>query len=184
MHNYHKLSIYHSSMDLALEVYQLTKRFPKEELLGLSSQLRRSAISVPSNIAEGCGRHTDKDTARFISIAIGSLCEVETQLQIAQRLGYFQKENFSLCTASLCKQLVTFKNKLLNKKNSVSPITSFQQRSDLASSSEAIQPPAAKRSSLQQRSDLASSSEAIQPPAAKRSSLQQRSDPASSSEAI
>jgi four helix bundle protein len=76
------------SMDLVEMVYQLTKQFPKEEVYGLTSQLRRSAVSIPSNIAEGYGRSGRREFAHCLSIALGSLAEVETQIEIAQRLGY------------------------------------------------------------------------------------------------
>ena len=75
-------------MDLALGVYEETKCFPKYELYGLTSQMRRAAVSIPSNIAEGKGRLTDRDRAHFFCQARGSLLELETQLLIAQRLNY------------------------------------------------------------------------------------------------
>jgi four helix bundle protein len=75
-------------MDLAEEVYRVSRTFPREEIYGLTSQLRRAAVSVPSNIAEGQGRRTTADFQRHLSIAYGSLLEVETQMLIAIRLGY------------------------------------------------------------------------------------------------
>jgi len=75
-------------MDLVEGVYRLTKQFPKEELYGLVSQLRRSAVSVPSNIAEGHCRNGRREYIHHLSIALGSLGEVETQILIARRLGY------------------------------------------------------------------------------------------------
>ncbi|WP_394334912.1 MULTISPECIES: four helix bundle protein [Arenibacter] len=75
-------------MDLVIEVYDLSKSFPKEEQFGLTSQIRRSCISIPSNIAEGAGRKGRKEFTRFLYIALGSLAEVETQLEIAYRLNY------------------------------------------------------------------------------------------------
>lgn len=75
-------------MDLTLKIYQATKRFPREEIYGLSSQLRRAAISVPSNIAEGKGRSSDKELLQFLSHARGSIYELQTQLEIAASLGY------------------------------------------------------------------------------------------------
>ena len=77
-------------MDFVVSVYELTNNFPKDENFGLISQLRRAAISIPSNIAEGCARGSDKQIYHFVNIALGSLAEVETQLEISQRLGYIK----------------------------------------------------------------------------------------------
>ena len=79
-------------MDLAEAVYQVTAEFPAVERFGLSSQLRRAAVSIVSNIAEGRGRRSTKDFKRFVDIAYGSLCELETQLQLAERLHFVSKE--------------------------------------------------------------------------------------------
>ena len=75
-------------MDLVAEVYKISRTFPREEIYGLTSQLRRAAVSIPSNIAEGQGRRTTPDFLRHLSIAYGSLLELETQILIAIRLGY------------------------------------------------------------------------------------------------
>ncbi len=86
---YHKdLEVWKLSMTMVIKVYQLTKDFPECERFGLVNQIRRAAVSIPSNISEGCGRGTDKDTLRFLDIALGSSAEVETQLLIADSLGY------------------------------------------------------------------------------------------------
>ena len=82
-------------MDLVQDIYTVTATFPKEEMYTLSSQMRRSAVSVPSNIAEGAARNGSKEFLHFLSIARGSLSELETQLQIAQRLGYMSKDDLS-----------------------------------------------------------------------------------------
>ena len=75
-------------MELVVEVYKLTKTFPAEEKYGLVSQMNRAAVSVPSNIAEGAGRGSNKDFSHFISISIGSMCELHTQLVLSERLGF------------------------------------------------------------------------------------------------
>ncbi|HEX3143540.1 MAG TPA: four helix bundle protein [Pyrinomonadaceae bacterium] len=91
--NYQELVAWQKAMDLVEDVYKLTKHFPREELYALTSQIRRAAVSVPSNIAEGQGRRTTSDFLRHLSIAYGSLREVETQAMIAQRLKYVAGAN-------------------------------------------------------------------------------------------
>jgi four helix bundle protein len=81
------LDVWKKAMDLAAKVYSLTARFPKEELYGLTSQIRRSAVSIPSNIAEGAARHSRKEFIQFLHIASGSVAELETQLLLAVRMG-------------------------------------------------------------------------------------------------
>ena len=87
MHNYKNLQIWKDAMDLAQEVYEITEKLPKMETYGLISQMTRSAVSAPSNIAEGSAR-SDKDFAHFLSIAIGSLFELSTQVILSERIGY------------------------------------------------------------------------------------------------
>jgi four helix bundle protein len=91
--NYRDLIVWQKSMDLVTLVYQFTESFPQKEVFGLTNQLRRAAVSVPSNIAEGQGRNSNRDFQRFLSIARGSLQEVETQLELARRLGYLGETN-------------------------------------------------------------------------------------------
>ncbi|MEN6449090.1 MAG: four helix bundle protein [Thermoguttaceae bacterium] len=90
--NYRDLILWQRAMDLVELVYRLTAGFPQEELYGLRSQLRRASVSIPSNIAEGEGRESSGDFARFLQIANGSRREVETQTLIAQRLGYVTEQ--------------------------------------------------------------------------------------------
>jgi len=90
--SYSDLVAWQKAMSLVEEVYKITKGFPKEELYGLVSQLRRAAISVPSNIAEGHSRNGSREFVHHLSIAHGSLSEVETQVEIARRLGYITDE--------------------------------------------------------------------------------------------
>ena len=88
MRAHQDLLAWQESMALVREIYRLTARFPREELLVLTSQMRRAAISVPSNIAEGAARSSRKEFARFLAVARGSLSELDTQIIIAQELGY------------------------------------------------------------------------------------------------
>ncbi len=90
--HYKELIIWQKGMDLAKTVYQLTGTFPAEEKFGLSSQMRRAAVSVPSNIAEGQARHGRREFLQFLSHASGSLAELETQLLLAENLGYYEHD--------------------------------------------------------------------------------------------
>jgi len=92
--NFKDLIAWQKAMDLVEMVYRLTSAFPADERFGLTSQLRRAAVSVPSNIAEGQGRNSNGDFGRFLTIAYASLRELETQLLIAVRLGYIEKADF------------------------------------------------------------------------------------------
>jgi four helix bundle protein len=87
-HNFKELHIWQLGMDIVDDIYSATRDFPKEELFGLSLQKRKSAISIPSNIAEGCGRGTDPQLIHFLNVAQGSAFELETQVYIALRQGY------------------------------------------------------------------------------------------------
>jgi four helix bundle protein len=89
--SYKELRVWKRSVDLALAVYRHTENFPKHELYGLTSQLRRAAVSVPSNIAEGKGRSSDKELILFLHHSRGSLLEIETQLFIARELAYLEE---------------------------------------------------------------------------------------------
>ena len=103
------LKVWQKSMDLAIEVYNIAKYLPKEELYSLSDQMRRAAISIPSNIAEGQGRITTKEFIRFLSMARGSLWELSTQIELCERLNYLEK---SQTATSHC--LITEIAKMLN----------------------------------------------------------------------
>jgi len=94
--SHHDLEVWKRSRAFVKTVYQLTKRFPKEEIFALTSQMRRAAISIPSNIAEGYSRHGIKDYIHFISIAYGSSAELETQILLAYDLDYLQEKDMSL----------------------------------------------------------------------------------------
>ena len=88
--SYRDLLVWQKSMGLVADVYRLTRSFPREEQYGLTAQIRRSAVSIPSNIAEGHGRHGTKDYLRFLGMANGSLFELQTQLEIARTLEFLQ----------------------------------------------------------------------------------------------
>ena len=115
MHNYNNLQIWQEAMDLVEDIYKLTASFPTEEKFGLVSQMTRAAVSIPSNIAEGAGRNSDKDFAHFISIAIGSLYELNTQIVLSERLGYInqtQSQELQKKLDHLQRKSVSFKSKL------------------------------------------------------------------------
>ena len=88
MANYRELTVWQKSMQLVEEIYRIVRLLPKEETYGLSDQMRRAAVSIPSNIAEGHGRDSRNEFVHFLSIAQGSRAELETQLEICSRLGY------------------------------------------------------------------------------------------------
>lgn len=94
------LMVWQEAMNLVEMVYRTTARFPSEETFGLSSQLRRSAVSVPSNIAEGAGRNSTRELVQYVGVASGSLAELDTQLEIAVRLGYLGKDSDPIRHAS------------------------------------------------------------------------------------
>jgi len=89
--NYKDLKVWQKSYELCLEIYRITAKFPKEERYGLTSQIRRSVVSIPSNIAEGYGRKTTKDYIRMLYISYGSVCELETQILLAGDLDLIEK---------------------------------------------------------------------------------------------
>ena len=94
MRPHEKLDVWRAAMDFVVTVYKATESFPKEEKFGLTSQVRRAAVSVPANIAEGAARRSPKEFVHFISNAQGSASELETELLIAQRLGYLQESAY------------------------------------------------------------------------------------------
>lgn len=96
MNNYKELKVWQKSVDLAVDIYSITHGFPKEEQYGLTSQIRRSAVSISSNLAEGSGRNTKADFNNFLGISYGSSCELDTQLIIANRVGLLTDSDFDL----------------------------------------------------------------------------------------
>ena len=115
---HHKdLEAWKLSMDLVIKIYKITRCFPENEKFTLTSQICRAAVSIPSNIAEGCGRGSDKDTLRFLDIALGSSAELETQLLIAQALEYADMQNI-LMDLDKINALIYGLKKYLKQKNS------------------------------------------------------------------
>ena len=110
--SYKDLVAWQKSMDLVTAIYRTSGSFPKEELFGLTSQLRRAAVSIPSNIAEGQGRLSEKEFRHFLGLARGSLMELETQLQIAENLGYLKSES-SAALMQVCAEVGRILNGLL-----------------------------------------------------------------------
>ncbi len=109
IHSFTDLIAWRKAHNLVLMVYKLTDEFPKSEVFGLTNQIRRSAVSVTSNIAEGFSRVTNKDKSQFYAMSLGSLTELQSQLLIARDIGYISKENFMI-TSELSVEV----SKLLN----------------------------------------------------------------------
>lgn len=108
MRNFRKFQIWKKGIQLSKEIYQVTSSFPEKEKFGLISQLRRAAISIPSNIAEGCSRSSEKEFKRFLEIALGSAFELETQLIISLELSYLSQEHYG----SLIEELTILQKQL------------------------------------------------------------------------
>lgn len=116
MSNFKNLLIWQKSIDFVNEIYKLTSKFPKEEIYGLTSQLKRSSISVPSNIAEGSCNRTTKEFDRFLTMALGSSYEVETQLIISLNQNFITKEHFNelnIKINEIQKMISSFKKTLI-----------------------------------------------------------------------
>ena len=101
MKSFRDVKVWQKSHELALTIYKCTRSFPKDEIYGLTSQMRRAAASVPSNIAEGCGRSGDAELGRFLQIAMGSASELEYQLVLAHDLGYVKVEEYQQLSAGV-----------------------------------------------------------------------------------
>lgn len=113
MSSYKDLTVWQKSYQLTLDIYSITKTFPKEELFGPVSQMRRSAVSLPSNVAEGNGRFGKKDHAHFIRIAYGSGAELETQLLLSKDLKYISEKDYARISA-LLTEVMRMLNKLVS----------------------------------------------------------------------
>ena len=114
MKSYRDLIVWQKSMDVETLIYKLVKQFPDDEKFGLISQIKRSSVSVPSNIAEGYGRNYTKDYIRFLNIARGSLYEMQTQLQVALNLDFIVEEDLNEIN-SLSVEVEKMLNSLINK---------------------------------------------------------------------
>jgi len=112
--NFQDLRIWQKSIEVVKDIYILTKKFPKEELYGLTSQMRRSAVSIPSNIAEGFRRYHNKEYKQFLYIALGSCAELETQIIIANELDYINETNKTELI-EMIKYICRMTVKLINK---------------------------------------------------------------------
>ena len=113
--NYKNLVVWQKSMVLTLNIYKIVKKLPKEEMFALSDQMRRAAVSIPSNIAEGCGRRLQGELKYFLRIASGSAAELETQMQICLNLGYLQSEDIEE-SLSLLHEVEKMLNSFMNSK--------------------------------------------------------------------
>ncbi|WP_245229438.1 four helix bundle protein [Wenyingzhuangia aestuarii] len=112
------MNVWIEAKDFSVFIYKMTQSFPKSEQYGITSQLNRATVSIPSNIAEGAGRSSTKEFSRFITIAIGSAYEVETQLIIALEIGVLSKEDFEKSNSKIIKiqkMLFNFNRHLKNK---------------------------------------------------------------------
>ncbi|MDO8582237.1 MAG: four helix bundle protein [bacterium] len=109
--SYENLIVWQKSMDLVIEVYRFTEKFPREEVYGLTSQMRRAAVSIPSNIAEGSRRSSRKDFRNFILMAYGSGAELETQIKIVERLSFVGQNDCTL-THQLLGEVMRMLNRL------------------------------------------------------------------------
>lgn len=115
MSHFRKILVWQKSISLVTKIYKATSIFPKEEMFGLTSQIRRSSVSIPSNIAEGAGRESTKDFLRFLYISMGSIFEMQTQLEIAKNITYIQEEEFNNLyedSREIERMLVSFIKKL------------------------------------------------------------------------
>jgi len=106
MSDYKNLDVWGKSISLVLEAYKITNNFPKEERYALADQIKRAAVSIPSNIAEGASRNTRKEFIQFIYIALGSASELETQIIIAEKLGYIEHKELLISDITIIRKML------------------------------------------------------------------------------
>lgn len=128
INSYKDLIVWQKSMDLVVVIYKLTEAFPRSEIYGLTSQIRRSAVSIPSNIAEGRRRGSRNDFRKFLVIAYGSGAELETQIEISKRLPFGKGMDFTKADA-LLNEIMRMLNKILSGLRSTEDLTSYKLKS-------------------------------------------------------
>ncbi|MEP0985858.1 four helix bundle protein [Ekhidna sp.] len=114
MHNFKEFQVWKRAIEMVKEIYRMTAKFPDDEKFGIISQLRRCAVSIPSNIAEGSGRKTDKDFSNLLSISLGSQFELETQLIISKEIGFISETELKTITIEL-NEIQKMTRTLINK---------------------------------------------------------------------
>jgi len=119
MKTHKDLDVWRKSVDFVVDIYELTKSFPKDEIYGITSQIRRASVSIPSNIAEGAGRAYDKEFKQFLNIALGSIAEVDTQLLISNKLEYLTNKEYKKFENELTqiRRMVLGLRKYINEKS-------------------------------------------------------------------
>jgi four helix bundle protein len=111
MRNYRDLQVWKKAHDLTLALYRISQRFPREEIYGITGQLRRAAVSIGANLAEGCGRRSSSELARFVRIAMGSASELDYHLMLSRDLGFMTSDDFATASVTLTevrKMLTSF----------------------------------------------------------------------------
>ena len=131
MHNYKNLHIWQEGINLARKIYEVTGNFPANEKYGIVSQMTKAAVSIPSNIAEGAGRNSNKDFVNFLSIAIGSIFELHTQIAICEQIGYIDEET----TKQLEQQIYTLQQQITTYKQRIEGSTPRQGETSQTSES-------------------------------------------------
>lgn len=118
MRNFRNYEVWNAGVDFSTHVYQLTEKFPKKELYALCDQLQRASVSIPSNIAEGCSRRSEREFAHYLEISLGSSYEIETQMEIARKLKYVTPEEYH----NIIEEVQTIEKKLTNLINTIYPV--------------------------------------------------------------